>query len=100
MEGFGDGLMSTSCLATRSGHSVPISSAAMGRMSLVLLQLDIPWQGDTQRGFSFFKEKVGDNWREGFVRVKLGEEEGGGLQPGCKVNKITKLMEKIKQGGG
>jgi hypothetical protein len=48
------------------------------RTHLVLLELDVPELVGTQGGGGFpFSEEKRRKWREGFVRVELGEDDGG-----------------------
>lgn len=48
-------------------------------MCLVLMGLDVAGWGGTQGGFPFSVEKRREQWGEGFVRVRVGREEGRGL---------------------
>ena len=57
-------------------------------MCLVLLGLDVT------KELSFSEEKGSGQWGEGFVRVRLGGEEGGRLCLECKVNKKRNLKTK------
>lgn len=45
-----------------------------------------PREGWYPEGLSCPEDEVRGRWREGFVRVGLGSEEGGWLRLGCKVN--------------
>ena len=55
--------------------------------------MDVPGSAGTQGGGIPYSE--GDRVvGEGFVRVRLGGQEGGGLQLGCNVNKKIKYEGK------
>jgi hypothetical protein len=56
-------------------------------MHLILLQLDVPGQVGTHVGcIPFSEEKERELWGDVYVRVRLGGQEGGGIQSGCKLS--------------
>ena len=57
------------------------------RMCLALLGLDVPGWSDIQGGLPLLLREGTRVMGEGFVRARLGGEEGESLQLGCNVSK-------------